>query len=220
MAAAGRERRRTCRGGKVRIKRFGMKCSTSGGRFPHDSGMRKSAFGFVGVLIAILVANAPLRAETVNFPDEQPVFKIEVPDGWAAKSESEGALYLRPTSGNTGHFFAFIELPAAEIPDESAAKKYVESRRATDLDKLGADEKGRSLWPVNEETLPNSLKGWSADDDVLMKIKPCDLPQMKAYSAIVFSPDGKKYFLMLAFGRSGDAMANKDFLKKSIAVTK
>jgi hypothetical protein len=197
-----------------------MKCSTSGGRFPHDGGMRKSAFGFAGVLIAILVANAPLRAETVTFPDEQPVFKIEVPDGWAAKSESEGTLYLRPTSGNTGHFFAFIELPAAEIPDESAAKKYVESRRATDLDKLGADEKGRSLWPVNEETLPNSLKGWSADDDVLMKIKPGDLPQMKAYSAIVFSPDGKKYFLMLAFGRSGDAMANKDFLKKSIAVTK
>src|SRR2546430_14294949 len=98
MAAAGRERRRTCRGGKVRIKRFGMKCSTSGGRFPHDSGMRKAAFGFVGVLIAILVAHAPLPEGTGNFLDEQPVFQIEGADGWATKTASEAALYLRPST--------------------------------------------------------------------------------------------------------------------------
>ena len=182
--------------------------------------MKKSVFGFVGILVAILGTDAGLRAETVSFPSDEPVFKIEVPDGWAAKSESEGALYLRPIGETAGHFFAFIELPSAEVQDESAAKKYVESRRATDLDKLGADEKGRSSWPASEETLPNNLKGWSADDDVLMKIKTGDLPQMKAYSAIVFSPDGEKYFLMLAWGKSGDATVNKAFLKKSIAAAK
>ena len=176
--------------------------------------MKKSIWGVVGVVLA---ATSPLRAETVSFPQDEPVFKIDVPDGWTAKNESETALYLRPTSGTTGHFFAFIELPAGQVNDEASAKKYLESYCAKDLDAAGVDEKGRTIWGVSGETLPNSLKGWSADADGLMKIKAGDLPQMIAYSAIAFSPDGKKFFLMAAFGRNGDATANKDFLKKSIA---
>ena len=196
-----------------------MKCSTKSERFTDDGGMRKSVFGVVIVLIAILGANGPLRAETVSFPNEEPVFKIEVPDGWAAKNESETALYLRPT-GTPGHFFAFIELPAGEVSDEASATKYLESYRAKDLETLGVDVKGSMLFPVIEEALPNNLKGWSEYTEAFMKIKKGDLPQAKSYWTIVFSPDAKRYFLMVAFGKSGDATANKDFLKKSIAVAK
>jgi hypothetical protein len=53
-----------------------------------------------------------------------------------------------------------------------------------------------------------------------MKQKPGDLPQAIAFTAIAFSPGGQQYYLMVAFGRSADATANKDFLKKSILPAK
>src|SRR2546423_12756118 len=112
------------------------------------SAMNKLVWGIVGVLLA---AASPLRAETVSFPEDEPVFKIDVPEGWAAKNESETALYLRPTSGTTGHFFAFLEVPAGEVSDEASATKYLESYRGKDLETLGVNVKDSMLFPVIEE---------------------------------------------------------------------
>jgi len=178
----------------------------------------KSVYIVVGTLLC-LSATARLRAETASFPKDEPAFKVEMPSGWAA-TETETSLYVRPTAaGVPGHFFAFIELPPSEVSDEASAKKYVESYRTSELKNLNVDEKG-ALWPVMEESLPNGLKGWAADADALMKQKPGDMPQMIAFTAIAFSPGGQQYYLMVAFGRSGDATANKDFLKKSILPAK
>jgi hypothetical protein len=178
----------------------------------------KLVYVLVGTLLC-LSATARLRAETASFPKDEPAFKVEMPAGWAA-TETETSLYVRPTAaGAPGHFFAFIELPPSEVSDEASAKKYVESYRASELKNLNVDEKG-TLWPVMEESLPHGLKGWAADADALMKQKPGDLPQMIAFTAIVFSSGGQQYYLMVAFGRSGDATANKDFLKKSILPAK
>ena len=182
--------------------------------------MRQSWAAVLNIFILLLAANASLRAETISFPKDDPIFKVEVPEGWAANDESGTGVILRPEGATTGHFFAFVELPPAEVHDAESAKKYLETYRVKDLDALGVDEKARTLWPVTEETLPNNLKSWSAGADAMMKTKQGDLPQMIAYTAIAFSPDGKKYFMMVAFGRSGDATANKEFLKKTIAAVK
>ena len=142
----------------------------------------------IGSLLC-LSSIAPLRGETASFPKDEPVFKTEVPDGYAA-TETETSLYLRPTAaGGPGHFFAFIALPAGDVSDEASAKKYVEAYRASELKKLNVEE-GRTLWPIAEESLPNGLKGWSADSDYFMKQKKGDLPQAVAFTAIVFPPDG------------------------------
>ena len=162
---------------------------------------------------------ASLRADTASFPKDEPVFKMEIPSGYAA-TETETSLYLRPTAADaSNYFFAFIALPASEVSDEASAKKYVEAYRASELKKLNMEEE-KTPWPVSEEELPNGLKGWSADSDSFLKINKGDLPQMRAFTAIVFSPNGKTYYLMEAFGLSGAATANKDFLKKSIVAAK
>ena len=178
----------------------------------------------VGILVC-LASIAPLRAEIASFPKDQPVFKTEIPSGYAA-TQTETSLYLRPTAADTSryadasnYFFAFIALPASDVSDEASAKKYVESYRASELKKLNMEEE-KTPWPVAEEELPNGLKGWSADSDSFLKINKGDLPQMRAFTAIVFSPNGKDYYLMEAFGLSGAAAANKDFLKKSIVAAK
>lgn len=178
----------------------------------------------VGILVC-LASIASTRGETVSFPKDQPVFKTEIRSGYAA-TETETSLYLRPTAADTStfadasnYFFAFIALPASDVSDAASAKKYVESYRANELKKLNMEEE-KTPWPVSEEDLPNGLKGWSADSDSFLKINKGDLPQMRAFTAIVFSPNGKDYYLMAAFGLSGAATANKDFLKKSIVAAK
>lgn len=172
----------------------------------------------VGILLC-LSSISPLRAETASFPKNEPVFTTEIPGGYAA-TETETSLYLRPTAaGGPGHFFAFIALPSSDVSDEASAKKYVESYRASELKKLNVEEGGAS-WPVTEESLPNGLKGWAADADSFLKQKKGDLPQAIAFTALAFSPNGKDYYLMVAFGPSFAATTNKDFLKNSIVPAK
>src|SRR3954466_7567119 len=52
----------------------------------HHFRMSKPLCSLISLVVG-LAAIGPLRAETVSFPKDEPAFKIDVPDGWAAKGK-------------------------------------------------------------------------------------------------------------------------------------
>lgn len=68
------------------------------------------------LLFGPFISLAPLRAETVSYPDKDPVFSVEVPDGWHVKHD-KGAVMLLPNADA-----AALLQHVSDVKDADAAK--------------------------------------------------------------------------------------------------
>ena len=134
-----------------------------------------------------------LRAETVGFPKDKPVFTIDLPSGWKADwieaGDLAGGPRLQLMAGGGDADLSIKALPAsAEIKDDASAKANLTRMALLDMQEMEATKSG-----APEETIVAGHKAYKA------KITT-DLGFME-YT--IFTPDGKTYFSM--FSMNGGA---------------
>src|SRR3954462_10993250 len=136
---------------------------------------------------------ASLRAESVGFPKDKPVFTIDLPAGWKADwieaGDLAGAPRLQLMAGGGDADLSIKALPAsAEITDDASAKANLTRMALLDMQELEATKSG-----APEEITVAGHKAYKA------KITT-DLGFM---DYTIFTPDGKTYFSM--FSMNGGA---------------
>jgi hypothetical protein len=150
--------------------------------------LRISAALLVGCCVA-----ASVRAESVGFPKDKPVFLIDLPSGWKADWIEAGDLAGGPrlqlmAGGGEADLSIKALPPSAEISDDASAKANLTKIALLDMQEMEAT---KSTAP--EET---SVAGHKA-------YKTKITTEIGYMEYTIFTPDGKTYFSM--FSMNGGA---------------
>ena len=150
------------------------------------------------LLIVSTFVTRSLHAETAGFPKDKPAFTVEVPAGWKVDyNEAPPSLFLADAELKNS-FMALVMAEGTVISDGASAsatlKKFLEQdmkenmKDETFSDATELTVAGQKAYQINATT-----KGGGPTNGFL-----------------VFTPDGKRYFVGLA---SGDAKAVVDSIK-------
>jgi hypothetical protein len=136
---------------------------------------------------------ASLKAESVGFPKEKPVFTIDLPSGWKADwidaGDLAGGPRLQLLAGDGDADLSIKALPAsAEIHDDASAKANLTRMALLDMQEMEATKSG-----APEETNVAGHKAYKT------KITT----DLGFIEYTIFTPDGKTYFSM--FSMNGGA---------------
>lgn len=149
------------------------------------------------VLAILLVSNVvigPLRAESVGFPKDHPVFTIEVPKDWKAMFDSNTSLSIKCISER-----GFIITEMSSVHDKDSARKFLEGFIKYICQGKGATDVEQT--PVLERPLTKNIAGLeiSCSGNVFAGLEKASIE----YSMTAFSLDGKRFFSISGFGFSG-----------------
>ena len=145
------------------------------------------------LVLSLTCFAASLRAETVGFPKDKPVFTIDLPAGWKADwidaGDLAGGPRLQLLAGGGDADLSIKALPAsAEIKDDASAKANLTRMALLDMQEMEATKSG-----APEETTVAGHKAYKA------KITT----DLGFIDYTIFTPDGKTYFSM--FSMNGGA---------------
>ena len=144
-------------------------------------------------MIVSNVVVGPLRAETVGFPKDHPVFTIEVPKDWKVMFDSNTSLSINGISGR-----GFIT-EMSSVHDKDSARKFLEGFIKHICQGKGATDVEQT--PVFERPLTKNIAGLeiSCSGNVFAGLEKASIE----YSETAFSLDGKRFFSISGFGFSG-----------------
>ena len=148
--------------------------------------MRRS---FAAAVTSILIAFTaqPVSAETVAHPKEDPLFTIEVPEGWAFRQSGGGPLMMQNADVSV---VAVFDGAIRGVKNLATAKEAV--RKQT---KLTAKTTGytdlKEITSVREMKLNEEIDGVGAHYSAKL---PTGQPVI--YIVMMFTPDGKNYCSM------------------------
>ncbi len=138
----------------------------------------------LGLLVA---AAAPLRAETASYPEKDPAFTVEVPEGWGMKRDN-GALML-----TTKDDAAFLFQQVTDVHDAKTAKAGLPNLAAAAAKVFKLKEGATVTAPPAAMDLGDikafgtEYKGKDADNEDAF------------WQVVIFSPaDDKDYYVMTA----------------------
>jgi hypothetical protein len=162
---------------------------------------------FLGSLATV----APLRAETVSFPKENPVLTFELPKDWKATLTKHHTLLL--VAQAESKIFIVQEMPA--VHDKESAEKYLVGDLNRDSASLGISD----------------LECWSdaypASGGVAYLTANCTGKQYACVDKVSaenfcagFSADGKRFFQTKAFGNSPGSFTTMEPILGSIKAIK
>lgn len=147
--------------------------------------MRKFSAAVVTSILIALTAQ-PLPAETVAHPKENPLFTVDVPDGWAVR-QSGGPLMMQNADATV---VAVFDGAIRGVKNLATAKEAV--RKQT---KLTAAATGytdlKEITSVRKMTLNDRVEGAGAHYSAKL---PNGQPVI--YIVMMFAPDGKNYCSM------------------------
>ncbi len=175
--------------------------------------MRKSFAAAVTSILVALTAQ-PLSAKTVAHPKENPLFTVEVPEGWAVR-QAGGPLMMQNADASV---VAVFDGPIRGVKNLATAKEAV--RKQT---KLTAETTGytdlKEITSVREMKLNDRIDGAGAHYHAKL---PGGQPVI--YIVMMFTPDGKNYcsmeFSIKADGLLPAAEKERNALIESISAVK
>jgi hypothetical protein len=149
-------------------------------------------------LAASTFVAAPLRAESIGFPKDKPVFTIEVPSGWKAEYNATPASVMLADAEMKNSFMA-IGMPGGTIiSDKTAAAATLTKFLEQDMKMDNKDE-------TFSEPTEMTIGGQPA-----YSIKSTTKGGGPTNEYIVFTPDGKNFFVGMT---NGDVKAVLDSIK-------
>ena len=152
--------------------------------------IKLTRFGAVVFLVSFAAA-VQLRAGTVEYPKTDPLFTLEVPDGWQSNFTQDGSLTLE----KPGAELLCSIMPAKDIKDEASAKASIPT--FTEFVKMFGMEDVKADGPVSDvTTLPNLKK----DYDVGLSGKLGGKDGVCRF--LIFAPKEGKYFMLVVMGTS------------------
>ena len=143
---------------------------------------------FTVVFLVSFAAAVQLRAGTVEYPKTDPVFTLEVPDGWKSNFTDDGSLTLE----KTGAELLCSIMPAKDIKDEASAKASVPT--FTEFVKMFGMEDVKAAGPVTDVPLPNVAKAYGVDLNGKLGGKD------GVCKFLIFAPKEGKYFMLVVMG--------------------
>jgi len=143
---------------------------------------------FVVVFLVSFAAAVQLRAGTVEYPKIDPVFTLEVPDGWQSNFTQDGSLTLE----KTGAELLCSIMPAKDITDDASAK--ASAPTFTEFVKMFGMEDVKAAGPVTEVPLPNVKKAYGVDLNGKRGGKD------GVCKFLIFAPKEGKYFMLVVMG--------------------
>ena len=148
--------------------------------------MRRSFAAAVTSILIVLTAR-PLSSETLAHPKENPLFTVEVPEGWAVRQSGGGPLMMQNADASV---VAVFDGAIRGVKNLATAKEAV--RKQT---KLTAETTGytdlKEITSVRKMTLNDAIEGAGAHYSAKL---PSGQPVI--YIVMMFTPDGKNYCSM------------------------
>ncbi len=134
--------------------------------------------------IFFLVLMPGLQAETVSFPEDDPLFTIEVPAGWEVHNEPDGPLTIQNSDASV---VAVFDRRINGVTDAKTARAGVEKQMAETVKTTGYTDL-RPIKTVGELRLNDEIDGVGAQYHAKFPSgEPC------IYLVILFAPDGSHY---------------------------
>ena len=140
------------------------------------------------VFLVSFAAGVQLRAGTVEYPKTDPVFTLEVPDGWQSNFTQDGSLTLE----KAGAELLCSIMPAKDITDDASAKASVPT--FTEFVKMFGMEDVKAAGPVTDVPLPNVKKAYGVDLNGKLGGKDA------VCKFLIFAPKEGKYFMLVVMG--------------------
>ena len=174
----------------------------------------RNSFAAAVTSILIALTAQPLAAETVAHPKENPLFTVEVPDGWAVR-QSGGPLMMQNADASVvavfdGAIRGVKNLATAKAAVRKQSKLTAETTGYTDL---------KEITSVRKMTLNERIEGAGAHYSAKL---PSGQPVI--YIVMMFAPDGKNYcsmeFSIKADGLLPAAEKERDALIASISAVR
>jgi hypothetical protein len=157
-----------------------------------------SRFGTALLLVVSTLVTGSLHAETAGFPKDKPVFTVEVPTGWKVDyNPAPPSLFLADAELKNS-FMALAMAEGTVISDGASAsatlRKFLEQdMRESMKDETFSEPTEQTVAGQKAYLINSTTKGGGPTNGFL-----------------VFTPDGKRYFVGLA---GGDAKAVVDSIK-------
>lgn len=155
--------------------------------------MKWIRFTSLAFLISI-VGLAPLRAETLAFPRDSPAFTLVVPDtGWTGSISSDvpSVLSVSQELGQPGTLSIRSVPEERRVTDDAAAKKTLVSLAEEEAKSVGGTD---IKWSEPSEVSVAGHKAYSIKLTYTYRSIPV------TGENLIFTPDGKRYFMASSAG--------------------
>lgn len=141
----------------------------------------------VAVAFTTIALALHLEAETVEYPDKDPLFTIEVPDGWKINDTPDGPLMIQNEDRSV---VAVFDSRIKGVKDLATAKEAVALQTKLTAETTGFTDL-KEIKPVQEMPLNERIAGAGAQYHAKFPGgEPC------IYIVAVFAPDGTHYCSM------------------------
>ena len=136
----------------------------------------------------LIAAFSPqLRAETVAYPAADPLFTLEVPDGWAVRNEPDGPLMLQ---NGDATIVAVFDSRVTGVTDLATATEAVQMQKTKTAKQTGYTDL-KVITSVREMQLNEEINGVGGHYSAKL---PGGQPVI--YIVMIFTPDGARYCSM------------------------
>ena len=150
--------------------------------------MLKLARYFALAFLVSFAVTAQLRAGAVEYPKTDPVFSLNLPEGWQSNFTQDGSLTLE----KPGAELLCSIMPAKDITDEASAKASVPA--FTEFVKMFGLEDVKADGPVTDVPLANVKKAYGVDLNGKLGGKDA------VCKFLIFAPKEGKYFMLVVMG--------------------
>lgn len=81
---------------------------------------RFTCLTFIGIFLSLL---APIMAETLQLPKDQPIYSLDLPEGWTQEMDKDGDFKCAPSDQSSGPYtMQIIAMPAIQTKTEMKEK--------------------------------------------------------------------------------------------------
>jgi hypothetical protein len=135
-------------------------------------------------IFALLSAALQVQAETVEYPAGNPLFKLELPEGWTSSSDKDGNLDVK-ANDKSDYTFSIIPASVGTEKDVKAFLAEMAQKSAKDLKEVEVDQLREFTSKAGMKMMVQAAKGKMGDQEMMITLA-------------AFAPAKDKYFIVFS----------------------
>ena len=137
--------------------------------------------------VAVLAFSLTTQAGTVEYPAGNPLFKIELPEGWTSESDKDGNLDVKANKSDFG--FSIVPAPPGTEQDVKAFLPELAKTMGKEIKEFEADEVRNVTSPTGVKVMVLAAKGKMEDLEMIITVA-------------AFAPVKDKYFVIMSMAEA------------------
>jgi hypothetical protein len=135
-------------------------------------------------IASFVLATLTTQAGTIQYPAENPVFKLELPDGWTTLADKDGNLDVK-ANDKSDFDFSITPAPPGTPQEVKALLPVLAKTMGVDLKEFAADEIRNVTSPTGIKVMVLTAKGKMEDQNMIITVA-------------AFAPVMNKYFVIMS----------------------